>query len=239
MRKLILLTISLIVFLSTPVYLAQAFRNDLTPKEPTNTQGLPSEFVDLFFPGLDWSQVDTAITVEFVTDGNSATINTQGTAYRSDAFDGKPSSELFAFYYLNRMRSLGWHYVSFLDNAFLMEIQYYHPEMGRGLDVRIGRCALLGEINAFTDQFCVQVWVSSGPTTPTPKTQGISEVQIPFQQNVAKPGSNYQNPLPVPFYSQRALDPDGQIFVGYGNCSFTLYDVGCTVAAYAMIYSYY
>lgn len=239
MRKLILLTISWIVFLSTPVYPAQAFRNDITPTEPTNTQGLPSDFVDLFFPGLDWFQVDTAITVEFVTDGNSTTINTQGTAYRSSAFHGKPSSELFAFYYLNRMRSLGWHYVSFLDNDFLMEIQYYHPEMERGLDVRIGRCALLSEANAPIDHFCVQVWVSSSPITPTPKTQTLSEVQSSSQLNAAEYGSRYQNPLTVPFYSQRALDPNGQIFVGYGNCSFTLYDVGCTVAAYAMIYSYY
>jgi hypothetical protein len=179
------------------------------------------------------------MSIDFVTDVNSAMTKTPGAAYLSSAFQGKPSSELFAFYYLNHMRSLGWQYVSFLDNDFLMEIQYYHPSSELGLDVRIARCAQFTQTNTPADQFCVQVWVSSEPITPVPKTQAISEVPIPTQPFLAGHGSDHENPLPVPFYSQRAFDPIGQIFVGYGKCTFTLYDMGCTVAAYAMIYSYY
>lgn len=76
---------------------------------------------------------------------------------------------------------------------------------------------------------------------PVPKTLALAEVKIPSHPIIAKPDNalKYQNPLPVPFYSQRAADPTGKVFVGFGNCSFTLYDVGCTLAAYAMIYSYY
>lgn len=52
-------------------------------------------------------------------------------------------------------------------------------------------------------------------------------------------GSNPPSPTPDASSNDRAADPTGKVFVGYGKCSFTLYDVGCTLAAYAMIYSYY
>ena len=139
------------------------------------------------------------------------------------------------------MKTLGWQYLGFINNAFLMEIQYYNPETDRGLDVKIGRCRFLDASSPPGDQFCAEVWISSSAIVPAPKTRSLAEVEIPSHPLTTESDNKQinQNPLPVPFYSQRASDPNGKIFVGFGNCSFTLYDVGCTLAAYAMIYSYY
>ena len=241
MRRRILLTFSLIVFLTASVHPVSALMLGAKHLTPTNLESEQSQVSELLFPGLTWTELKSAISIDFVADGNSATTSTQGIAYRSDVFENKPSAELFAFYYLDHMKTLGWNYVSFINNSFLMEIQYYSPEFERGLDVKIGRCRLLDASSALSDQYCAEVWISSSPIVPAPKTQALSEVQIQAHPVVSEPDKayRYQNPLPVPFYSQRAADPNGKIFVGFGNCSFTLYDVGCTVAVYAMIYSYY
>lgn len=240
MRKLILLAICLMVFLSLPIFPAQVLAAQLE-LAPANAQGLPSKFFDLFFPGLDWSLVDGSASLDFVTDGNAETVKTLGTTYRSNAFEGKPSAELFSFYYLNRMQSLGWRFVKFVDSDYLMEIQYYNPELERGLDIKMGRCGLFGSSNTLPNQFCAELWLSSNPILPSPKTRPLSETEIPAHHiTPATIGSSaFPNPLPVPFYSQRASDPTGSITMGYGKCNFTLYDLGCTVAAYAMIYDYY
>lgn len=239
-RKKALLTIlSLALLVGVSVLPVSAF--SLRPD--SETSGLqaqnPSPISDLFFDGLDWSNPAWPLAIEFITDGNAKTVSTPGIAYLSSAFQAKPSAELFAFYYLDRMRSFGWQYVSFIDNDFLMEIQYYNPEIERGLDVRIGNCILLTETNFPAGQFCVQVWVSSGPITPMPKTRALTEVGTPAPSTNLDGIPATQSFLSVPFYSQRALDPNGQIYMGYGNCAFTLYDMGCTVTAYAMIYNYY
>lgn len=241
MRKIIFLIIGLIAFLTASVQPASAFTLDSKYLEPTNSIFMQSQLADLLYPGLAWTEIKEKVSIDFLTKASSGTIRVQGTAYRSNGFEGKPSSELFAFYYLDHMKTLGWQYVGFINNSFLMEIQYYNPELNRGLDIKIGRCRFLDASNELGDQFCAEIWISSSAIVPAPKTRALTEVQIPSHSIIAEPDTALvnQNPLPVPFYSQRAADPNGKIFVGYGNCSFTLYDIGCTVAAYAMVYSYY
>ncbi len=235
------LTISLVVFLTASASPVHAIKWSPETYEPARLEAMPLQLTDLFFPGLDWTKKKELASIDFITDGNSETTSTQGITYRSSSFEGKPSAELFAFYYFDRMKTLGWQYVGFINNSYLMEIQYYNPDLNRGIDVKLGRCRFFDASILLGDQFCAEVWISSSTIVPTPKTRDISEVKIPSHPLVAKPAYSHpdQNSLPVPFFSQRAADPNGKIFVGFGKCSFSLYDVGCTVAAYAMIYSYY
>ena len=240
-KKAIVLSISMVVLFVVSVFPVQAFTLSSKHSSPASSQGESILFPDVFFPGLEWNEIKGFASIDFITDGDSASTRSQGITYRSGNFEGKPSAELFAFYYLNHMKALGWQYVAFLSNSFLMEIQYYNPKVDRGLDVKIGRCRFLDSSIEQNSQFCAEVWISSSPIVPAPKTRALSETEIPYHPITATPDnpSAFQNPLPVPFYSQRASDPTGSITQGYGNCAFTLYDLGCTVAVYAMIYSYY
>ena len=240
-RKSFFMTILTVVFFSASVHPASASALNVKPVMPFHLNSPPFQYTELLFPGLEWSMVKAAVSIDFVTDGNSTITKTQGTAYRSNNFKGKPSADLFAFYYLEHMKSLGWLFVRFIDSDFLMEIQYYNPKLDKGLDVKLGRSNLINGSTSLPDQFCAEVWVSSSAIEPTPLTLDIEEVKIPSHPISAdsKDLSVVQNPLSVPFYSQRLSDPTGAITLGYGKCAFTFYDLGCTVAAYTMIYDYY
>lgn len=196
-----------------------------------NQSFIQSLMKDLLFPGLTWNEIEGEIFMDFMTDAN---LNIAGIGFRSSSFDGKPSKELFDFYYINHMKLLGWHYVGFKDESLLMNTQYYNPKLDRGLDVKIGKCHQLEETSVHTDQFCVQLWVSSSEINPKPVTRDLEEVEIPLNLPL-----EYQNPLVVPFFSQRGSDPNNNIILGYGTCTTTLHNYGCVVTSYAMIYNYY
>ena len=188
------------------------------------------------YPGVTWTPIENEKMI-ISTGFGSTSVELIGSSYLSEPIVGKPSHDLRDYYSVDSLAKSEWYLV---DEALGVssEKTIYYQEPNRYLVVQFGKCT---EDNSIKYS-CFKIWISL-PTisAPVPVLLNVSSNIPPIETSA----SSFQNPLPVPAYSQndsswkndRLGFPDS----GYPTaCDFcTIGGYGCFVTSYTMVYNYY
>ena len=242
---MVLVCIGLLIIFANPMF-AQAQSNDIE-KYNIQTFDLIRGYQPNIplYPELKWKG-EIAKTQLLSIDGYPKPLIAPGFYNESESFyvDEKPPQIIYDYYASSQIADYKWKRLGFLDKPNSIGIMYRHAIENRYMVAQIEECNYTeGNLDAVSrlpaHLYCVKIWYSeilpiSNQMQPT-NSSGINKF-TPYYPLIL----NYDNPLPIPFYSQRNSDPNDNIILGFGSsCTATIHDAGCALTAHTMIYNYY
>jgi hypothetical protein len=203
------------------------------------------------YPELMWHDIGFETKTFTLNDGLSVSL--PGSTYQSEEIEQKLPLEIITYYSPEHLSQFSWNHLGDAAGT-LMVLRTYFKEPNRYLNVQLGGCnnSQMPEHPSMfltSNTSCIRVWISSPdveapvPVVPTPH---------PTLQAEGIGAAAYQNPLPVPYFSQNDETwkadtlgwpdsgyPNGCYYstLGYVDSGRTGY--GCWTTSYAMLYNYY